>query len=156
MHIKGPLDPIQCESNNILAAIASSFQEDYGTDCMLFRYTKIMGMTGYTSPFAAQGATPSFVERDDFLIVIRISDFTVLCVALVPETPAGSVLHLFKAPFDGEESWPGSNDVVLLDNRKIYWERSYELASPDDFDDVIRIITTNFDEYSKWPHRAKS
>jgi hypothetical protein len=63
-----------------------------------------------------------------------------------------SDLFLFKIPLYPENI---GDDGVHLEPSKIYWERTYELANPDNFEDVLRIIRTNFDENSRWPHKAR-
>jgi hypothetical protein len=88
-----------------------------------------------------------FVGDEGYLIVIQISDFTALCIALLK-----SDLFLFKIPLYPENI---GDDGVHLEPSKIYWERTYELANPDNFEDVLRIIRTNFDENSRWPHKAR-
>lgn len=154
MHIKGPLSKFTKNVSgqpDILAAIALSLREDYDIEgCMLFKFAEKVTITGN----GMQGT--KFLGRDDLLVVIQISDFTALCIALIPDTAAGGVLHLFKVPFDLDDLEPEEFHLeggMRLDPRKIYWERTYELASPDDFDSVLRIITANFEGQNGWPHR---
>jgi hypothetical protein len=154
IYLSGPLSaPLigTKDSLNVLPAIITALWDDvYPADrCKIFRIgtASHYNIGKKSSPFDLVNFT------EPYIIAIRISEFTAIHIALVD-----CELYLFKLP--GDELFQIQTHTNPFDQARmypfdvttIYWDRKYELANPHSFDDILRIIKTNYAENAEWPH----